>query len=274
MVFVGAHLARKIERHLAEDRLALAVSMNKLFPERNMVYGRDRWGYRLLLGKDMPLNRLMRLGMRGRFGGGFGIAMLKQFEDNCRFMGVRPSVEICPFTAQPHIDLLNENGYQIDHFENIFVRELTLDEASSSVSPEVVVEPLEADDFETWAYLAMQLCRKRTSTDHPQIQFALAACHSPQTVCFLARLDGEPVGTGAISIRRELASLSFAGIHPTLRNRGVQQALILHSLDYALSNGATLVVTVETPQDTALHNLIRFGFSSAYTRIVMSQRST
>ena len=274
MVFVGAHLARKIERHLAEDRLDLAISLNKLFPDRKMLYGRDRWGYRVLLGKDMPINRLMRIGMRGRFFVGFGIPILKQFEVNCRFMGVLPSVEVCPFTAQPHIDLLNEHGYQLAHFEHILVRELIPDEVLPAFSSEITIEPLLAEDAEVWAYIAMGLSRNRIPPDHAHIQFALAAYHSPQIMCFLARLNGELVGACAISIRREFTSLSFMVIRPNFRDRGVQQALILHSLIAAQEAGCTLVIVVQAPQDSAMPNLLRLGFLSGYTRIVMSQRST
>jgi ribosomal protein S18 acetylase RimI-like enzyme len=216
----------------------------------------------------------MYVGMRGRFGGGIGIPNLQQLEDNCRLLGVQPSVEICPFTAQQHIDVLNQHNYQIDHFESIFVRESMPEGIFPAASPKLTIEALQTKDVETWAYITMRLSRKRIPPDHPHIQFASAAYYNPQIACFLARLDGEPVGTSAISIRHERASLSFLGMHPDFRRHGVQQAMIAHSIDYAHSSGAALVVTVETPHDTALHNLIRIGFSNAYTRIVMTQRST
>lgn len=271
MVVVGAHFVRKIERHLAEDRLEIAIALRRLLPDRFTIYGRNRGGYIVLLGKDMPVNHIMRLGMRGRFG--FGSAPdLASFEDHCRLMGTRPFIEICQYTPQWYIEILNVRGYQIDHFESILVRELIPEMPLAHSVTTIVIEPLLSEDAESWAYTAMKLSRIRIQPDHPRLQFALGASHSPQFQCFLARHDDQLVGTSAVSIRRELASLSFIGVHSAFRSHGIQLALIRHALNHVLSAGCTHLVTVETPETSALHNLIRAGFSNAYTRIVMTPK--
>lgn len=91
--------------------------------------------------------------------------------------------------------------------------------------------------------------------------------------CYLALLDGEPVGTGAAFQSSTAVWFGIATTAPAARGRGVQSALIGARLDDA-HRGRAKVITVETaradvptgPDFISYRNIRRSGFEEVYAR--------
>jgi hypothetical protein len=86
---------------------------------------------------------------------------------------------------------------------------------------------------------------------------------------FLALIDGEAVGGGAVFIHRDLALLAGAATLPPYRNRGVHAALHYARLDFALRSGCDLAAQGAEPGSTSQRNAERRGLRVAYTRAIL-----
>jgi ribosomal protein S18 acetylase RimI-like enzyme len=81
-----------------------------------------------------------------------------------------------------------------------------------------------------------------------------------------------PVGTAAFYDAGDgFAWLDFSTTHPDYRKRGVQAALLIHTMNAAREAGCRTLV-IETAEDTprkvapSYRNAIKFGFEEAYVR--------
>lgn len=93
----------------------------------------------------------------------------------------------------------------------------------------------------------------------------------PDSLYFLARVDGEPAGggMGAIMRNRNIAALFGTATVPEFRRRGVQTALINRRLWAAAQPGCEYAVVGATPGSGPQRNMERRGFRLAYSKIVM-----
>jgi len=91
--------------------------------------------------------------------------------------------------------------------------------------------------------------------------------HMSTATCFLALLDGEPVGGGAMATHKGLASFFSASTRPALRGRGAQTALLHARLSAAVTAGCDLAMVHTTPGTASQRNVERAGFQLAYTKL-------
>jgi ribosomal protein S18 acetylase RimI-like enzyme len=85
--------------------------------------------------------------------------------------------------------------------------------------------------------------------------------------CYLAEIDGEAVGAGALVEVDGIGYLANAATLPAGRNRGAQQALIARRMRDAASSGCELFVTMANPGGASHRNLERAGLGVAYTKV-------
>jgi hypothetical protein len=90
----------------------------------------------------------------------------------------------------------------------------------------------------------------------------------PEWWCYLAEVDGEPVGAGALVVSDGIGYLANAATLPAGRQQGAQQALIHRRLQDAAASGCELFLTMATPGSVSHRNLERAGLGVAYTKVV------
>jgi putative acetyltransferase len=84
----------------------------------------------------------------------------------------------------------------------------------------------------------------------------------PGVSFFVARLDGEPAGCGGVAFADGLAEVKRMYVRPSMRGRGVAQALVRRIEDEARARGATrLVLETGDAQAAALRFYARAGFT-------------
>lgn len=86
----------------------------------------------------------------------------------------------------------------------------------------------------------------------------------PGWVQVLARLDGEPVGTGALFVDSETAWLGGTATVPAARRRGVHRAMIDLRVSLAAQAGAVRVGVLAAESGGSARNLQRLGFDAAH----------
>jgi hypothetical protein len=89
--------------------------------------------------------------------------------------------------------------------------------------------------------------------------------------CYVARVDGEAQGCGAMLVDGEVAELGFGATLEPARGRGAQLALLRRRIEDAAAAGARLLFAetgerAEGEPATSYRNLLRAGFEEAYVR--------
>jgi GNAT superfamily N-acetyltransferase len=85
------------------------------------------------------------------------------------------------------------------------------------------------------------------------------------TQLFVAWLNGQPVGGGALETHDGVAALMAAGTLPAYRNRGIHTALLHARLAAAAEGGCDLAMVHTRPGAVSQRNVLRAGFQLAYT---------
>ena len=83
---------------------------------------------------------------------------------------------------------------------------------------------------------------------------------------FLAELDGEPAGAGAMFVHRGLAGLGPGTVLPAFRRRGVHAALIRERCRVAAGLGLDLVAAWAAADGQSERNMLRLGMRRAWVR--------
>jgi GNAT superfamily N-acetyltransferase len=80
--------------------------------------------------------------------------------------------------------------------------------------------------------------------------------------CFVAELDGSPVGTTTTCVFGQVAWIAMVLVDAAVRNRGVGKALLLHALSYLDGRGIPSVRLDATPMGQPLYE--KLGFVAEY----------
>ena len=145
-----------------------------------------------------------------------------------------------------------------------------LDGAPLPVAPHGVevrlVEP-GSPDAETFAGVLLE--GHEVPPDVPAAHRHAAArfADQPGYRCYLATVDGVPAGGGVLTIDESsrTAYLANASTRPSLRRRGVQQALVARRLGDAATAGCDLAVTLTEPDGASHRTMQRTGFQVLHT---------
>lgn len=95
---------------------------------------------------------------------------------------------------------------------------------------------------------------------------------SPHTACFLACIDGEPVGTGSMILVENSCALGYGTTLSPYRKRGVQNAMIAARLRYAKEAGCGWATASTMGYDRSSRNIVRQGFTKAYESLPFTWR--
>ena len=90
----------------------------------------------------------------------------------------------------------------------------------------------------------------------------------PEWWCYLAEVDGEPVGAAALIVADGIGYLANAATLPVGRKHGCHQALIDHRVHDAAAAGCELFLALANPGGASHRNLERAGLGVAYTKVV------
>jgi ribosomal protein S18 acetylase RimI-like enzyme len=84
--------------------------------------------------------------------------------------------------------------------------------------------------------------------------------------CFVAKLDGNPVGTAVGCVFGAVAWLAMVLVDTAVRGRGIGRALVKHALAFVEQHGATSVRLDATPHGQPLYEKLGFAPQFALTR--------
>jgi ribosomal protein S18 acetylase RimI-like enzyme len=232
-------------------------------------------------GPNQPFNKIIGLG----FEGPLDEAALAEVERAYDARQAEMRVELATLADPPVGALLTRRGFALAGYENVLglaldavvVDSLTLAREADAVRG-VIVSRVDGDPL-TWIETVADGFGHPDHFDGPPptesfdrqaiVDVFTASSGAPGMALYLARLDGEIAGGGAVRISDGLAQLSGAATLPAFRRRGVQSALLRARLLDAARQGCDLAVVTTEPASKSQQNVQRAGFALLYARAVL-----
>lgn len=190
--------------------------------------------------------------------------------------GIEPRVELCPFADPSLMEHLGAEGFRIKLFENVFFREIHDGESFESPFPAPdalsikVIDPQDAEEIERYAQAAVPpFLPEGASVQESMLETIRRCARHPRTIAIAALLGGDMVGTGAMEITPEIATLFGLSVRKDQRRRGIQLAMMIWRLREAANRGAGIATISSRPGVATERNARRMGFQLAYTKAVL-----
>jgi GNAT superfamily N-acetyltransferase len=258
--FVDLNFARRLEmaetltpRHVQALQRFAPDAASEIIAGGTAVFG----------GGVYPANHIVGMGLYGPV----TCADIDRVEEFYRSRGVPCEVVLSPLADRSLLDLLAPRGYRITEFNSVLIRRLT-EEPPIEPAAGITIERVNQSTEGLWDQVIAQGFAEFGPL--PESLFA-AFASLPDSLSFLARVDGEPAGgaTGAIMREAGIAALFGTSTLPEFRRRGVQTALINRRLWEAAGQGCEYAVVSTMPGSGSQRNMERRGFRVAYTKLVM-----
>jgi GNAT superfamily N-acetyltransferase len=258
--FVDLSFARRLEmaETLTPDHLK---ALQRFAPEATSVT--IAGGTAIFGGGVYPANHIVGMGLYGPV----TAADIDLVEEFYRSRGVPCEIVVSPLADRSLMELLATREYRITEFNSVLISRLQegeLIEPAAGITVERVIQAAE----QLWDRVIARGFAEFGAL--PENLFA-AFASVPDTLCFLARVDGEPAGgaVGAIMQEAGIATLFGTATLPEFRRRGVQTSLINRRLWEAARTGCEYAVVSTLPGSGSQRNMERMGFRVAYTKLVM-----
>jgi hypothetical protein len=266
-LFSDLALARRLERAEACSNAGFVETRARLFPESGARWIEVAGAYAMYDGVRSPCTQTFGLGVFQPV----TRADLDTLEDFFQRRGAPVFHEVSPLADPSLLALLNERGYHPIEFTSVTYRPVR-DAAPPRTSNErIVVRRVGTEDHERWVTTAAKGWSELHELADQMQDLARITAERPETVAFLAELDGAPIAAGALCLHGGVALFAGASTIPEARKQGAQLALLEGRLRYASEAGCDLAMMCALPGSASQRNAERHGFRIAYTRIKWRQ---
>ena len=261
--FADLALARRLERTEARGNVQFVEARAKAFPDRGAEWREIAGTYAMFDGATSPITQTFGLGM-------FQPITSDDLDAIEKFFGERGAEvfhEVCPLADPSVLELLNARGYRPIEFSSVLYRPIAKDfRLQATRNEDIQVRLIAEGEQELWAQTAGQGWGEFGElADFLRELGQVNACSD--SLSFLAELNKQPVGTGALTICEGIALLAGASTIPAARRQGAQLALLEDRLRFAVEQGCDIAMMAAAPGSGSQRNAERHGFRIAYTRI-------
>jgi GNAT superfamily N-acetyltransferase len=258
-------LARRLEEteSFASEVFALRASLRR--PGADVAVEPVAGGRAVFAGPGSPLTEAKAMGLHGPVTEA-DLDRLEAFyfsrREPCR-------VFVCPLADPSLVEGLGHRGYRLSGFEDFLAMPLGPDATEPPPGPGLEIRRAEPDEADLYAsVVAPNFAGPEGLTD--DLTYLLASMFGMEHgSAFLAYVDGQPAGGGAVLIHRGVALLAGAATLPAYRNRGVHAALHHARLALARRSDCDLAAQGASPGSTSHRNAERRGLRVAYTRAIL-----
>ncbi|HEX8494721.1 MAG TPA: GNAT family N-acetyltransferase [Pyrinomonadaceae bacterium] len=264
-LFADHVLARRLELHEGHGIAGSVKTLGVLKPDDGVAVEMVAGAYAIYAGASSPISRAIGLGMNGAL----SAAEVSQAEEFYLSRQTNVQIDLCPLADASLKTLLNERGYQLGDFVNVWFRFIADYEATKATAAGIKVRETEPADADAWIRSVSGGFVEREELTEADMEVATNFFHDTQTRCFLSIVDGQAAGGGALYIHEGIAALFSGSTLPNARGRGAQTALVHARLEAARDAGCELAVVKTAPGNASQRNVQRAGFHLAYTKVVM-----
>ena len=175
---------------------------------------------------------------------------------------------VTTYASGETIRALATSGFRLVQVAHVFAAERG--DVTPAAAPEgLSIEVLDRGDEERVAEAVRAVHLGYTGNEPDDEAFVLGRrpLVSEAVRAFVARLDGEIAGVGALRQFEGLGYLTFASTIETHRRKGVQSALIAARVDAAHEAGCSRLTVAGSPGETTERNATRLGFAPLCARL-------
>jgi GNAT superfamily N-acetyltransferase len=262
ILFSDLILAQRLEEIEALTAEAYVRRLVERRPGADVAVEEVAGGRAVFAGPGSPLSETKAVGLNGPV----TEADLDRMERVFFSRGGPSRVVVCPLADPSLVEGLNRRGYRLSHFENILAMPLEASDSEDSSTPGIEVRPVGSDEGGLYASVVAPNFVEPGEPVEEIMEMAITMHGMEHSAPFLALIDGEPVGGGAVIIHRGLALFAGAATLPPFRNRGVHAALHHARLAHARRAGCDVAAQGAAPGSTSQRNAERRGLRVAYTR--------
>jgi GNAT superfamily N-acetyltransferase len=259
MLMPDLELTRRLELHEAWSSAAHAESQAQLYPETGAAVLPLNSGCAVYCGKNSPLNGVYGWGLAGPVPAVELAAVQAFFHSH----GLPVHVNVSPLANPSSLVLLGEHGYKLAEFMNVYARHLGPLADAPATAPGVTIRVATEEETRLW------FTRAGAGGDWAEpdgISFMTIRCMlKAGTRLFVAWVNGEPVGAGALEVHEGVAALMAASTLPAFRSQGIHAALLHARLSAAREAGCDLAMVHTRPGAASQRNVLRTGFALMYT---------
>jgi GNAT superfamily N-acetyltransferase len=269
-MIVDHALMHRIEDAIAAERSAFADGMAALRPELGAGWLPVAGGRAIFTGAGFFTNRAMAMGLRGAV----SAEEVGRVEAFYAAHGVPSEIEIASMVHRSLIQLLNQRGYRLVRFRNIYAQAIRPGGATSSMSEvpatEVKVHPVDASSAAAWSAILLDGFEYLQEADRERVEVWNRMLRSlPGLTSLVAVINHQPVGAASVLVLGTTALLGGAATLPAFRRRGVQRALIDARLALAARAGCELAVVTADPGSSSGRNAERSGFQLVCNHVTL-----
>ena len=263
MRFMDLELARRVERAEGNAGRECAESFHLTHPEFPVAVEKIAGGVAVFAGVDSPVTQAIGVGLDGAVTD----EDLDRLGDFFQARNAPAAIELCPLVEMSLYEKFAARGYRLLEVSNVLVRELSHTEAvQDSLLQDVTVRQASPDEAKLWTRTVLQGFAEQFPVTPEMLDVMGGFFSAVHATAFLAYVDGEVAGGGALAMHGGVCGLCGASTVPDFRRRGVQTALLKARISWATSQGCDLAVSITAPASISQRNIERAGFRVAYTR--------
>jgi hypothetical protein len=264
-LFVDSELARRMEMAEAEGGASCGFALAREKPESGAAVETIAGGRAVFTGVGSPITQATGIGLDG-------IVTEEEFSrlENFFFSrGADVNVETSPYADASLFSHYAKNGYCATEFTSVLVRRAgePLQSMSSGNGTEgVVIERAEESQLDLWVKTVCTGFAEHHAVTPELLEVMRLFGGASGATLYLAKVDGNIAGGGALFVRDGIAGLFGASTLVEFRRRGVQRELIRVRMEAAEKAGCEIALTFARPGSISERNILRNGFAVAYTR--------
>lgn len=261
-------LARRLEEAESHAGAAFAARLGQRRPDVGVAVEHVAGGRLIYAGPGSPLSEAKGLGLHGPLTDA-DLDRVEAFYDDrrepCR-------VFVCPLADRSLIDGLADRGFRLTGFESFLAMPISPDDPPPPPPPQgVEVRPAAVADADLYASVVAPNFAGPDGLTADLLDLIASMFGIEGSFAFLAHVDAQPAGGGAVLIHQGVALLAGAATLPEFRRRGVHAALHYARLALARAAGCDLAAQGAEPGSTSQRNAERRGLQVAYTRAILTR---
>lgn len=259
-------LARDRSKMNLQSAVQGVVTRLRLFPTSGAAVLPVATGYCVMQGRGTRPHYSFAswLGLNGRI----SEKDVEAVETFYQTAGLPTIINVVPEMEHALLIQLLHRGYRVMLQVNNWFRKLTgeLLPALPPVSGLTIEVPSSSED-RLWSEIITRGFNENADPTEADFVMYLPWMHRSDGTCFLARLNGDPVGAANMILQDGLVRLQGASVLPEFRNRGIQKALIHERLRLATLQGASIAEIGGLPRGPTKRNAERFGFHYGFSTL-------
>jgi GNAT superfamily N-acetyltransferase len=263
MTSTSVELARRMEATDAYNNSEFARTYTRLVGIEGEPALEIAGGWASFAGVDSPMTQAFGVGMTELV----TEQDMERLEEFYSSRGAATNIEICPYSDPSLLELVAKRGYRPVEFSNVFVSPVeSAGQGAQARDSQLAVRVAGLAEEPVWSRAVATAFLANAEVKPFWLDVFKTFFHMPGMLCFIAELEGVPVGGGLMLLREGVAALATTSIQPEFRNRGAQTALLEARLAVARQRGCDLAMVTTMPGTVSQRNVERQGFRIAYTR--------